>query len=87
MSYPFGGHPRLAEYLAWAGTDHGCTNSSGFRKVDGRMETFVLIKNPNNKKHVFAYQAQTEYLTPSTVSYLDRRLGIESPFPGVVSYT
>ena len=87
MSFPFGGHPRLSEYLHWAATEHGCTNSSGFTKIDGRMDTFVLIENPANAKHVYAYEAFTEFLTPSTVSYLDRRLGIKSPFPSIASYT
>ena len=86
MSYPFGGHPRLSEYIHWAMTEHGCLHTSGFRKVDGRMEQFQLIECAETGKHVFVFESQNEYIVPSTVSYLDRRLGLVSPFAKLVSY-
>lgn len=50
------------------------------------METFVVIENPDNDKHTIEFIPFDEYLTPSTVSALDRRLGLDSPFPKMVTY-
>lgn len=86
MSYPFGGHPRFNDYLEWARTEQGCTYQSGYSKVDGKIETMVLIENPGNERHVVYFSAITEYLSPSDVAHLDRRLGLDSPFPKTRGY-
>jgi hypothetical protein len=46
----------------------------------------VLIENPTNEKHTVEMMPITEYLSPGTVSALDRRLGLDSPFPKQFSY-
>ena len=86
MAAPFGGHPRFQDYLEWARTTQGCAYQSGYSKIDGKVETFVCIENPDNSKHTIEFSPFEEYLTPSTVSALDRRLGIDSPFPKMVTY-
>lgn len=86
MAFPMGGHPRFADYLEWARTENGCVYQSGYSKVGGHVETFVRIENPGNRKHTIEFIPFGEYLTPSTVSSLDRRLGLDSPFPKMVTY-
>ena len=86
MAFPFGGHPRFQDYLEWARTEQGCVYQSGYAKPDGRVETFVRIENPANGKHAIEFIRFAETLTPSTVSALDRRLGLESPFLKMATY-
>jgi hypothetical protein len=86
VSYPFGGHPRFNDYLEWARTDQGCTYQSGYSRIDGKIETMVRIDNPANGKHVFYFAKIEEYLLPSAVAHLDRRLGLSSPFPKMTEY-
>jgi hypothetical protein len=81
-----GGHPRFQDYLEWARIDQGCAYKSGYAKIDSKVETFVTIENPANGKHAIEFIPFDEYLTPSMVSALDRRLGLDSPFPKMVSY-
>lgn len=86
MAYPFGGHPRFNDYLEWARTEMGCTYQSGYSKLDGKIETMVIVENATNGKHVIYFAAVSEYLTPSGVAHLDRRLGLDSPFPKIRTY-
>ena len=86
MAYPFGGHPRFNDYLEWARLQQSCTYQSGYARVDGKVETMVLIENPANGTHVIFCADIAEYLMPSEVSHLDRRLGLTSPFPKMVEY-
>lgn len=81
MAFPFGGHPRFQEYLEWACTEQGCTILSGYARIDGKVETFVTIENPANQKHTIEFIPFAEFLAPSTVTALDRRLGLDSPYP------
>lgn len=81
MAHPFGQAPRFNDYLEWARLNQGCTYKSGIMKVDGTTETFILIENPANGKHTFEFMTVEERLTPSVVAGLDRRLGLDSPFP------
>lgn len=80
MSFPFGGHPTFARYLAWA-TEQGCTVQTGYT-VDGhgRTHTLTRIVSPNGKWVVEAGTQQSDYLVPTTIARLDRRLGLTSPF-------
>ena len=81
-AYPFGGHPTLAQYIAWARTQ-GCKAQSGvMSEDDGTMVTVTKIVAPSGR-WVVASEGQTERLDPSSLSRLDRRLGLKSPFSGV----
>lgn len=80
MAAPFGGYPTLARYIGWARNNHGCTAQSGVRPdADGRIETLTVIRAPSGRRAVVLGQ-QEQVLPPTMVGYLDRRLGIESPF-------
>lgn len=80
MSYPFGGHPRFEDYCVWA-VEQGCSCTSGFSKLNGKQETFTLLENPANGKHTVECIPGKEFLAPTKVGALDRRLGLDSPFP------
>jgi hypothetical protein len=86
VAFPFGGLPQVNTYLEWARLEQGCAYKSGFMKVDGKMETFVLVENPANGKHAYVFAPINEYMTPSAVSALDRRLGLDSPYPKLTVY-
>ena len=86
MAYPFGGHPRFNDYLEWARTEKGCTYHSGYTKIDGKIETMVVIENPANGKHTIELIEIDEFITGWTVAGLDRRLGLDSPFPKIRGY-
>jgi hypothetical protein len=77
---PFGGHPTFGKYLAWA-SEQGCKAQSGFR-VDSRGRTHSLTKivAKSGKSVVVPGVSQTERLEPTMISYLDRRLGLASPW-------
>jgi hypothetical protein len=80
MAFPFGGHPQLAQYLHWA-REQGCTIQSGYASDrKGKTHTVTKIETPGGKKAVVVGVAQTEYLVPTMVGYLDRRLGLNSPW-------
>lgn len=81
MAFPFGGHPRLADYIGQARKDHGASASSG-SAVDhsGKGHTATKITLPNGRSVVAVGITQMDYLTPSMIAYLDRRLGINSPY-------
>lgn len=79
MSFPFGGHPTLGQYMA-AARDAGFVCESG---VIGTVAV-VYITSPNG--YVFLPMGQKELLAPSMVDYLDRRLDWDSPFDGAPKY-
>ncbi len=81
-----GGHPRFNDYLEWARLEQGCTYTSGYARLGTQVETFVTIENPHNGKHTIEFIPFDEHLTPSTVSAIDRRLGLDSPFPKMTTY-
>jgi hypothetical protein len=80
VASPFGGHPTFGRYLMWA-AEQGCQAQSGFR-MDSRGQTHTLTKitAPSGKSVVVPGVSQTEYLVPTMISYLDRRLGLSSPW-------
>ncbi len=75
MAFPFGGHPTLGQYMAEAA-------KQGFVCQSGVCDftPFIEITSPNG--YVIVPMGQTEFLTPSMVDYLDRRLKWNSPFDG-----
>lgn len=77
MSAPFAPSPKLREYLEWARTVAKCEVSEGHLGT----KSCVRITAPNGK---FVHQVgllDDEPLRHSVVAYLDRRLGLDSPFP------
>lgn len=81
MAFPFGGHPRLADYIGQARKDHGATAKSGSAADDsGKSHSVTRIEVPSGKSVVVVGIKQTERLVPSQIGYLDRRLGITSPW-------
>lgn len=79
MSYPFGGHPTLVEYIGWC-NQQGCTTKSGVQQVDGVMVTYQVLEAKTGRHVVVSGVNMTERLTPRAVAYYDRRLGLDSPF-------
>ena len=81
VSFPFGDHPRLADYMAWA-ADQGCTVQTGYTKdADGRPDSMTLIKTADGKRWIIEVGTrQDEFLVPTTIARYDRRLGLESPW-------
>lgn len=80
-SAPFGGHPTLKQYLAWAINQGGCKLMTGYQNdpVHGPVG-FTFLKAPNGR-HLFIVDMQhDEYLVPTTIAYFDRRLGLQSPY-------
>ena len=84
-AYPFGGHPTLGSYLAWAAQTAGCTVQTGYKlSKEGTTLSLTRVTAPNGKHVIVVDYAQDEYLVPTFVAYLDRRLGLKSPwaYPG-----
>lgn len=81
MSFPFGGHPTLGEYLRWA-ERAGCSVSSGVvSDPAGRPSTVVVVTNPKGGHVIIVGKPESERLAPAIVSNYDRRLGLNSGFP------
>ena len=81
MSNPFGGHPTFAQYLQWTKEEEGCTIQTGVRTIrDGQMVSLTIIQHPNGNHVMEPGTSQHDYLVPTQIAYLDRRLGIASPF-------
>lgn len=80
MSFPFGGHPTLKQFLSFA-QEHGCTAKLVTRTArDGHAYQVLEIRSNKGGNAVLVEPDETEHLTPSTVTYLQRRLGIKTPF-------
>lgn len=81
MSFPFGGHPTFGRYLAWVRDEHKFTSQAGVAADStGRSHSVTKIIKPDGTTVIVPGVSQTEHLAPSTVSYLDRRLGVTSPW-------
>lgn len=83
MAYPTGGWSAqvlFAQYIQWAKTQ-GCTVQSGYAQTpDGETETVTRITSPSGRWVIEVGTRQDEYLTPTGIHYLDRRLGVKSPY-------
>lgn len=81
MAQPFGGHPTLGQYLAWA-RGEGCKVTQGYTHApDGRPYSVTHIVSPDGERWVFDIGTQqSDYLVPTTIARLDRRLGMRSPY-------
>lgn len=81
MSFPFGGHPNFASYIFWLKENHQGTAQSGYttdRK--GKSHALTKLSLPSGASVVVVGVTQGEFLAPSMVGYLDRRLGVKSPW-------
>lgn len=80
MAYPFGGHPNLAKYLDWA-REQGFSAQSGYAQdSSGKSHPVTKIKKDGGPSVIVSGISQKEFLTPTSIGNLDRRLGIKSPF-------
>lgn len=81
MAAPFGGHPQLCSYIDWLKTHHQGTAQSGYAAGSkGQSHSLLKLSVPSGKSVVVVGVGQHEYLVPSMVGYLDRRLGVKSPW-------
>lgn len=81
MSYPFGHQPKLSEYLKWA-TEQGCEIKYGVIAKDGGACNMTLIISPDGKRFVnIGGEQQGNWLSPTYLHYIERRLGIKSDWP------
>lgn len=82
MAFPFGGHPTLGRFLEWA-RDNGCNAEIKLRthSTNGRPYTVLEIVHSGGGRASVVNPDLQEHLVPSMVSYLQRRLGVKSPFP------
>ena len=84
MSFPFGGHPTLNEFLRWAEKKGFSVRSGVLSDPNGRPNSMILVEVPETKRHVIIVgMRESEYLTPTYVAYLERRLGVQSGFPSL----
>ena len=77
MSAPFAPSPKFHAYIEWCRTEKDCAISEG---VFG-TKAFVRITTPSGRYVTQVGLAHTETLSLSLVAHLDRRLGLDSPFP------
>jgi hypothetical protein len=80
MAYPFGGHPTFGQYLQWA-VSKGCTVQSGIDTEQSINVTKII--SPTGKWAIEPGTLPNDYLVPTTVGRLDRRLGLISPWFGL----
>jgi hypothetical protein len=77
MAAPFGPSPKLRAYLDWARTVGGCDIKEG---VNG-TKSLIRIEGPDGRAVHLVGMKDTEVLSHSAVANLDRRLGVDAPFP------
>ena len=81
MAFPFGGHPNLATYIVWLKETHQGTAQSGYSTDQkGKSHALTKLSLPSGKSVVVVGMSQAEFLAPSMIGYLDRRLGVKSPW-------
>jgi hypothetical protein len=81
MAAPFGGHPKLAHYLAWAHDQQRCeVRSLVVVDQDGASYTAIRVKAPSGRHVIVVGIEQDEHLLPTQIAYFDRRLGLQSPW-------
>jgi hypothetical protein len=82
MAVPFGGHPPLERFVEWA-KGVGCKVEIKVRThaVHGRPYKSLEITGPGGAQVAIANPNMAEHLAPSMVAYLQRRIGLRSPFP------
>lgn len=85
MAVPFGGHPRLRDFVEWATRHGGCTAQIRTRthsQTGQPYQSLEITTRESGAQVAMVDPDPDEYLAPSEVAYLHRRLGLKSPFPG-----
>lgn len=85
MSFPFGGHPTLKDFLE-AAIEAGCKVESIVRSRRTNGAPFEVIQVTNVASSACLSIAQpdlAERLAPSMVAHYQRRLGIKTRFPAL----
>ena len=82
MAAPFGGHPKLSRLVEWL-ESAGCKANIKIRNhaITGQPYRSLEIISPTGSRAVLANPDMDEHLSPSMVSYFQRRLGMQTPFP------
>jgi hypothetical protein len=82
MAAPFGGHPKLSRVVEWL-KSAGCKADIKVRNhaITGQPYRSLEITSPAGSRAVLVNPDMDEHLAPSMVSYLQRRLGMKTPFP------
>jgi hypothetical protein len=76
MSAPFGPSPKLRDYIDWFRTEVVGTVQ------EGHASTKSVTRFETDSGYAFIVgHADSEPLSHSEVAYLDRRLGVDAPFP------
>lgn len=78
MAAPFEKRPTLREYLEWA-RSQGCTD----RQCLFEMTSFVELTTPDGAVVPIVDIEIGEGLTPTHVSWLNRRTGLTCPWSGI----
>jgi hypothetical protein len=80
MAVPWGGHPTLDRFLEWA-KENGCTGETKVRTDQtGRAFTSLELEGPHGGRVAMVVSAMDERLVPSQIAYMQRRLGLKTPF-------
>ncbi|HHY49947.1 MAG TPA: hypothetical protein GYA10_09390 [Alphaproteobacteria bacterium] len=79
MADPFGGHPTLGRFMAWANQEHGFKCRTGTAPDrSGKQHPVVRIFKDDGPSVVVVGIEQDEHLSPTQVGNLERRLGVKS---------
>jgi hypothetical protein len=83
VAAPFGGHPKLARLVEWL-QSVGCKADIKIRNhaITGQPYRSLEIVSMTGSRAVMVDPDMDEHLSPSIVSYFQRRLGMKTPFPG-----
>jgi hypothetical protein len=82
MAAPFGGHPTLTRLVDWL-KSAGCRVEVKVRNHSNTGQPYqsLEITSPAGSRAVLVNPNMDEHLSPSMVSYFQRRLGMKTPFP------
>lgn len=77
MAAPFGPSPKLGEYLEWVRGEGGCGVQHG---VFGTTRMVRITASDGRHATILGLQ-DDETVSHSLIANLDRRLGVDAPFP------
>jgi predicted PhzF superfamily epimerase YddE/YHI9 len=80
MAFPFGGHPTLGQFVEWAIQNNCSAEIKVQHRPTGQAYQVLEIRKSNGGSVAVAEPDLEERLEPSMVTYLQRRLGIKTPF-------
>ena len=81
MSAPFAPSPKFRDYLRWAKEEAGCKIYEG--NVPSSPAGPLRLRKIEAPSGAYVYQMMedNEVVSHSVVAQMDRRLGLDSPFP------